>query len=122
MAGFSIFYYYYPGGEKYSMSIKETKTDYVITAGFPGIKKEDISVEIRENLLAIFGVKKECIIKEDRCQGQRENNIYFLRTISLPENADMPAMDAEYDNNVLIVHVPKKIKDRALMFSQLSRS
>jgi HSP20 family protein len=75
----------------------------------PGVKKEDISVDIKDRLLAISanreGVNKsegESFKVVERFQG------HISRHVKLPENIDEESIDAKYQDGVLDLKIHKK--------------
>lgn len=94
-----------------TVDIAETAEDYQIKAELPEVKKEDIKVSVDNNVLRIEGERKQ----EKEEKGKKWHRVErsygsFLRTFTLPENADGAKMSAEYKNGVLNVHLPKTAK------------
>jgi HSP20 family protein len=94
-----------------TVDIAETAEEYQIKAELPEVKKEDIKVSVENNTLRIEGERKQ----EKEEKGKKWHRVErsygsFLRTFTLPENADGTKMSAEYKNGVLNVHLPKASK------------
>jgi HSP20 family protein len=86
----------------------ETDKEIVLKAELPGVKKEDVSVEIEGDTLTIKGERKE--EKEEKGKKMhRVERFYgsFMRSFTLPENVDAKAIAAEMKDGVLEVHLPK---------------
>ncbi|MBD3794194.1 MAG: Hsp20/alpha crystallin family protein [Campylobacterales bacterium] len=91
-----------------AVNTREGKHAYHIEVDLPGVKKEDIKVDIKEDRIVISGEKK---IKEEL----NEENYYkvesfygtFKRSFALPESVDTENIHAESDNGVLEVTIPK---------------
>lgn len=91
------------------VDVEETGENYLIKAEIPGISKENINIEINNNMLSISGEKKE--EKE-----VNEKNIYrketfsgsFCRSFSLPENVNTDNIDAKFENGMLTLSIPKE--------------
>jgi HSP20 family protein len=91
-----------------SFDIKETKEGYVFTADLPGIRQEDLDINLTGSRLSISG-KREA---EARQEGE---NLFiaersfgaFCRTFNLPEGIDAGNVKAELKDGVLKVTVPK---------------
>jgi HSP20 family protein len=88
--------------------IYETKDGYVFKLELPGLKKEDINIELNENTLSIKGERKEEkeVKKEDYHQIESCSGT-FSRSFALPHNIDPKKIDAKMKNGVLELHVAK---------------
>ena len=80
----------------------------VITAELPGIKKEDVSVEVKDNMLTIKGqridldeIKEENYVRRERSFGA------FSRSFSLKYHVNPEAIRARFKEGLLRVEIPK---------------
>ncbi|GAB2274355.1 hypothetical protein Dimus_009119 [Dionaea muscipula] len=88
---------------------KETPEAHVFTADLPGLKKEEVKVEVEEGrILQISGERsKEQEEKNDKWHRVERSSGKFLRRFRLPENANLDEVKAAMENGVLTVKVPK---------------
>ncbi len=92
-----------------NVDIVEEKDHIVVKADLPGIKQEDISVEIDEHILTIKGERKqESEKKEGQCHRIERSYGEFLRSFSLPVYVDASKVNAAYKNGVLEVTLLKR--------------
>lgn len=92
-----------------SINTREGEFAYHIDVDLPGVKKEDISVKIENNVLTLKGerktkkeVKKEDYYKMESSFGS------FMRSFTIPDNVDSENIHAENKDGVLEITLPKK--------------
>ncbi|HEU4628778.1 MAG TPA: Hsp20/alpha crystallin family protein [Gemmatimonadaceae bacterium] len=81
--------------------------DLVLRADLPGVRKEDIHVEIQDDMLTLSGERRQ--EHEERHEGMyRSERSYgtFFRAVPLPEGVDEDRISATCENGVLEVTVP----------------
>ena len=88
---------------------KETPEAHVFKADLPGLNKEEVKVEVKDDrVLQISGERKvEKEEKKDTWHRVERSSGKFLRKFRLPENAKMDQIKASMENGVLTVTVPK---------------
>lgn len=103
------------GGSAYSFipkaDIIENEKGFEIEVMMPGMNKEDIKIELKDNQLTVSGERK--FLKEknkDRFSSVETAYGTFSRTFSLPENVDTEKIEAKYNNGILGLVVPKDEK------------
>ena len=89
---------------------KETPEAHVFKVDLPGLKKEEVKVEMEEGrILQISGERsKEQEEKNDKWHRVERSSGKFLRKFRLPENAKVDQVKAGMENGVLTVTVPKE--------------
>ena len=89
---------------------KETPEAHIFKADVPGLKKEELKVEVEDgNVLQISGERnKEQEEKSDTWHRVERSSGKFLRRFRLPDNAKTEQIKASMENGVLTVTVPKE--------------
>ncbi len=93
------------------VDITEDEKEYIVKAEIPEMKKEDIKLNVHDDVLTITGERKYG--KEEKGKKyHRVERAYgsFMRSFTLPEDADGSNVAAEYNDGVLKVHLPKSAK------------
>ena len=93
------------------VNTREADDAYYIEVELPGVKKEDINIDVNEDTLTISGERK---IQEEHKDDTfyKVESVYgkFERSFSLPEDADIEHIEATSKNGVLEIRIPKKQK------------
>jgi HSP20 family protein len=81
--------------------------DFVLVAELPGVKKEDLDIQVRGDTLRIQG--KKAIAYEDGASVHRRERAagQFDRTLTLPAEVDAQKVSAEYRDGVLSLRLPR---------------
>jgi HSP20 family protein len=90
------------------MDLYQTDDAVVVKMGLPGIEPEDIQVSVNDGVLTIRGEVKE--EKEDKAKTYhlRERRYgAFSRSVNLPSSVDVEKSDAQFENGVLTLTLPK---------------
>jgi HSP20 family protein len=90
-----------------TVDIQKVNGDLLVTAELPGLKKEDVKIEMTDKALIIEGERKR-ETKEDHEGYHRYERTYgnFYRAIPLPEGARAEAVKAELTDGVLKIAIP----------------
>lgn len=86
--------------------------EYLVRAEIPGIRKEDLNIELTENSIEISGEMKIDASEGDKDMGflRRERRYArFYRSLPLPESIVTEKADAELKDGVLTVKLPKAV-------------
>ena len=96
--------------EKMAMpvEIKEKEKEYYIKAELPGVKKENLDIDIDKNHLTI-NARKEEETEEDTKSYRKSEFRYgeFSRTVYFPMDIDIDKTEAKLEHGVLAVKAPK---------------
>ncbi|MGB3181735.1 MAG: Hsp20/alpha crystallin family protein [Cyclobacteriaceae bacterium] len=93
-----------------SVDIMETENGFELAFALPGFTKEDFSIDVEERNLVVTGERK---------REEKEGVTYhstgigygkFRKAYLLPDNADVEAIKATFENGILTVAVSKKEK------------
>ncbi|MBU1053243.1 MAG: Hsp20/alpha crystallin family protein [Proteobacteria bacterium] len=95
------------------VDIYDDEDSLVITAELPGVNKEEVSVEIKDNIVSIKGerVKDKEINKENY---YRKESSYgsFYRAFALPSAVNSDKIKATFKDGMLKVEIPKPEEDK----------
>ena len=90
------------------MDLVETDEDLVLRADLPGVKGEDVNIEVKDGTLTVSGERRaeheegsEGFYRVERAFGS------FSRSLSLPRGVDPDAVTADFTDGVLEVRIPK---------------
>ena len=92
-----------------AVETEETDDAYLVRAELPGMKSDDVDVELNGNELRITGEVKE----EAEGKTLRRRHGRFAYRASLPTDADPAKVDAQLADGILTVRVPKAAQARS---------
>jgi HSP20 family protein len=91
-----------------AMDMFEKDDRYVVKAELPGMKEEDVDISLVGNRLTLKGERKaETEVKEENYYRSERSYGNFFRSIDLPSDADPDKIEANYEDGVLEVTIPK---------------
>ena len=95
------------------VDISEDEKEYLIKAELPDVKKENVKISVQDGVVSISGDRK--YEKEEK--GKKYHRVErsygsFMRSFTLPEDADESKISAEYKDGVLHVHLLKAEKPK----------
>ncbi len=92
------------------LDVRETEDDYIVMVDLPGVKSEDVSIEVNEQVLTISGSR----VPVETGQPQLVERPYgsFVRTLTLPKGVDSDKIVADYHDGVLELHIPKPAEQK----------
>ena len=95
------------GGWSPAVEVREQDGKLMVHADLPGLKPEDVKVEIANGILSIQGERKQEHEENERGFYRSERHYgHFCREIPLPEGVDTDKIQAQFQNGVLEVTVP----------------
>lgn len=90
------------------MDLREVEGGLELTVELPGLKEEDLHIDVEENLLTVSGEKKSASEFHDRGMHIVERRYgRFSRSVSLPAGVKSEAIKASLDDGVLTVVIPR---------------
>ena len=101
------------------MDVSEKDNAYVVHADMPGVKKEDIKIEIDGNEVSISAETKNQKEVKDGDRVLRSERYYgkVSRSFTLASEVDEAAASAKYENGVLELALPKKAVAKAKLLA-----
>jgi HSP20 family protein len=88
--------------------VEESDQGYLMSFDLPGVKKEDVKIELQENQVTVSGERKQ--EKKVESKGRVSQERYygsFCRSFTLPSSVEPSKVEASYDNGVLHIAIPK---------------
>ena len=102
--------------DKYAMPVEihEKEDEYNIKAELPGVKKEDLDIDIDKNYLTI-NAKRHEEHKEDTKGFRKSEFKYgeFSRTVYFPQEVDVEKTKAKLEHGILSIEAPKIAAEKA---------
>jgi HSP20 family protein len=96
-----------PAGWVPPVDLVETADQYVIIAEVPGIRREDLDIELRDGRLTLSGVRRERKVACEQYHRVERGHGSFSRTFHLPAPVDGGGIVADLRDGVLTVTCPK---------------
>ena len=93
-----------------AIDIRESDSEYVVTADLPGIAKEDLDITIKDSVLTINAetVSEKTVKSESRVLRQERRAGRFVRSFRVGSVVDDSNISADYKDGVLTVVLPKR--------------
>jgi HSP20 family protein len=95
------------GGSRLPIDVKADTEAYEITAAVPGLKPDDLKIEILEDVVTLSGKVAE---REEESDGYLLRELAlgeFTRSLRLPDPLDASKAEAVVENGVLTLRIPK---------------
>ena len=107
--------YSFPDEDKLAMPVelKEKDKEYTVKAELPGVKKEDLDIDLEKNYIIINAKKEEENEEEEKGYKKSEFSYgEFSRTIYFPQEIDIDHTKAKLEHGVLKITAPKMIVEK----------
>jgi HSP20 family protein len=101
--------------------VDESDGHFLVSLDMPGVAKEDISIEVRDNILTVSGSrKKESAIEKDSRHLTERFHGKFERVFELPSLVENEKIEASYTDGVLRIAIPKAeaVKPRQIKITE----
>jgi HSP20 family protein len=93
-------------------NVKETDTAFHLELAIPGFKKEDIKVNVEEDILSVSAeIKTEKNEKNEKFARREFSYSSFNRQFQLPSNINKDNIEAKYENGILNLTINKLDKN-----------
>ena len=90
--------------------VKEEENHYHLALDIPGVDKENLKVELHDQVLSISGERSDHMSKENQ---DFKSFMSFEQSFSLPKDANLDEIEVNQNNGVLDVVIPKQRKEDA---------
>lgn len=90
------------------VELAETESTFMVTVDLPGIAKEDVTINFENDVLTVSGERTQTRDSENTTY-YRSERFYgsFSRSFSFPKGVDVNGIQANFENGVLTITVPK---------------
>lgn len=89
--------------------VAESEEKFLMSLDLPGVKKEDIKIEIDQNILKISGERKRDTETNEnhKVHFYEKRYGFFKKSFTLPRSVDGAKIEARFENGVLEIQIPK---------------
>lgn len=87
--------------------VHETDKDYVLEFDLPGVKKDEINIEVVGNQIVVSGERRQETKNEGKQHRMERRYGSFQRVFTLTDEIDADAIEANYSDGVLTLSIPK---------------
>jgi len=104
-------------------NVVENDKSFEIEFAIPGMSKEDIKINVENNVLTVSS-EKETEKEEKEKNFTRKEFAYgsFSRSFTLPKTVDVEQINANYDNGILKIGLPKKEEAKTKLIKEIKVS
>lgn len=106
-----------------AVNIREDEKNYILELAIPGIEKNDLKIDINEDVLTISSeTKKETEENKDGYKRKEFSYASFCRSFYIPENVNREKIEANYKDGILSVGLPKQEEEKNKITRQIKIS
>ncbi|MBP7554712.1 MAG: Hsp20/alpha crystallin family protein [Chitinophagaceae bacterium] len=92
-----------------AVNITEHEKEYQVALAAPGLKKDDFKIDMDGNMVTISSEKEESKEDKDKRYTRKEYSYSsFSRSFTLPEDVNRDKIEAQYEDGVLTLLLPRK--------------
>ncbi|MCX5681589.1 MAG: Hsp20/alpha crystallin family protein [Candidatus Omnitrophica bacterium] len=95
--------------------IKKTDNAYIVQMDIPGMKKEEINIDVQGSMLTISGQRNQEVSQEEKGAGivnQEREFGFFSKSLSLPTDVNKDGIKAVCENGVLSITLPRVVFEK----------
>ena len=108
-----------------AIDMYQTDDEIVVKASLPGVKADEVQINITGEILTIKGETKQVEEKKDKAWHMREQRWgTFERAIALPTEVTADKAKAEFENGILTITLPKaeEVKPKIINIKEIGRA
>ena len=97
------------GMNNLALDVHENDGEYIVTTELPGVQADNINVRLHNDMLTIEGEIPERTVEKEGTRSLMKERYYgrFSRTIRLPQPVKREKVEANFENGVLTLTLPK---------------
>jgi HSP20 family protein len=88
-----------------TLDVYEGPEDFLVLIDLPGVKSEDVNIEVNDHVLTISGTRAPAEVGEGKLLERPYGS--FVRNLTLPKGVDSDKIAADYTDGVLELRIPK---------------
>jgi HSP20 family protein len=106
-----------------AVNIREDETNFILELAVPGIDKNELKIDINEDVLTISSeTKSETEEKKEGYKRKEFSYSSFCRSFYIPENVNRDKIEATYKDGILSVGLPKQEEEKNKISRQIKIS
>jgi len=91
-----------------NFDVNETEDAYFLSVDLPGVKKDDVTIDLSDNVLTVSGERKHEYETQNKGSRRFEQSYgQFTRSFTLPAAVDAEKVEANLEDGVLKIALPK---------------